>query len=444
MSLPSSCVPGIAWPGLPTAAGAAMLALQWQLEESQWWPAQRIVAYQLKQLRALIEHAAARVPFYGRAKGGVATLDENTFRDWPILRKSDIRANEAALRATAYPAAHGGVTQTQTTGSTGMPIRVYRTQVESFFAQALVLREHLLHGRDFSRKFGAMRAYVNETTQAGWGVANQVFATGAGCAIPFHADLDQQLDWLARERPAYLLGKPSNLRALVLRSRERGIVPAGLVELICFSETLPEDLRPLARDCWNVPVTDTYSCNEAAGLAMQCPGFEHYLVHAENVYLEVLRDDGEPCGPGETGRVVITPLHNFAMPLIRYELGDYAQVGEPCPTGRGLPVLARIAGRVRNMLRDPAGRTRFPSFPPTLWMDVAPIRQARLVQRTLSSIEVQYVMDGGLSAEQGRRLVGALQERLGYPFDITLSRVAEIERQPGGKFEEFLSLLPGA
>jgi phenylacetate-CoA ligase len=442
MSAASSCVPGIAWPGLPTAAGAAMLALQWQLEQSQWWPSEQVAAHQMRQLRALVRHATARVPLYRRMRRGLARLDEQTFRDWPILRKSDIRANEEDLRATAYPPAHGSLTQTQTTGSTGMPIRIWRTRMEAFFAQALVLREHLLHGRDFTRKFGAMRAYVNETTQPGWGVANQAFTTGAGCAIPFHAEIDEQLDWLLREQPAYLLSKPSNLRALVLRCRERGVAPAGLLEVICFSETLPDDLRALVREHWHVPLTDTYSCNEAAGLAMQCPGFEHYLVHAENVYLEVLRDDGSPCAPGETGRVVITPLHNFAMPLIRYEVGDYAQVGTPCPTGRGLPVLTRIAGRVRNMLRDPAGRTRFPSFPPALWMDIAPIRQARLVQRTLSEIDVELVMERELSAGESERLIRALQERLGYPFAIALKRVAGIQRQPGGKFEEFLSLLP--
>jgi phenylacetate-CoA ligase len=138
----------------------------------------------------------------------------------------------------------------------------------------------------------------------------------------------------------------------------------------------------------------------------------------------------------------LTPLHNFAMPLIRYELGDYAQVGDPCPTGRGLPTLARIAGRVRNMLRDPNGRRLFASIPAGLWLEVDPIRQARLVQRTLSQIEVQLVMGRDLTASEAERLTAALREHLGYPFEIILNRVNEIERQPGGKFEDVLSLLP--
>jgi hypothetical protein len=107
-----------------------------------------------------------------------------------------------------------------------------------------------------------------------------------------------------------------------------------------------------------------------------------------------------------------------------------------------LPTLARIAGRVRNMLRDPNGRRLFASIPAGLWLEVDPIRQARLVQRTLSQIEVQLVMGRDLTASEAERLTAALREHLGYPFEIILNRVNEIERQPGGKFEDVLSLLP--
>jgi phenylacetate-CoA ligase len=209
-----------------------------------------------------------------------------------------------------------------------------------------------------------------------------------------------------------------------------------------FAAMHPGGLRALAREAWGIGITDSYSCVEAGNLAVQCPGHDHYLVHAENVYLEVLRDDGSPCEPGETGRVVITPLHNFAMPLIRYELGDYAEAGGRCPSGRGLPTLNRIAGRVRNMLRDPTGRMASPNLAPSLLLETAPIVQYRIVQHSLSQLEFQYVMERELASAEAGRLVAGLQSGLGYPFDIRLSRVARIERQKGGKFEEFLSLLP--
>ena len=66
--------------------------------------------------------------------------------------------------------------------------------------------------------------------------------------------------------------------------------------------------------------------------------------------IEILDESGHAFGPEEAGRVVVSDLHNFAMPLIRYEIGDYAAPGEACPYGRGLPVLRRVLGRTRNRI----------------------------------------------------------------------------------------------
>jgi phenylacetate-CoA ligase len=446
-AIPFSAVPGVEWPAIANPAGASMLAMQWQLERSQWWPPEVLLEQQFRQLRALAAHAVANVPYYREALAkaglsGVEGLDPGTFRRWPILRKVDVRPNEASLRAAHVPREHGAVFENYTTGSTGTPLRVFHTQVVQFFAHALIVRDHLLHERDFSLKFGAVRRNVAQPgEQRGWGIVNAMFGTGPSCGISAHADVNQQLDWLLRERPAYLLSYPSVLREMILRAQERRVAPSGLVELIAFAEAMPEDLRELAGAHWGVRVVDGYSCAEMGPIASQCPLHEHYLVHAENVYVEVLREDGSLCGPGETGRVVLTALHNFAMPLIRYDIGDYAEVGGPCPSGRSLPVLGRIAGRVRNMVRDPGGGVRWPSFS-GIWRTIAPFEQARLVQHSLSEIEAQFVMDRDLTDDESRRLIAGLRERLGYPFEIRLSRVQQIERAAGGKFEEFLSLLP--
>jgi phenylacetate-CoA ligase len=98
----------------------------------------------------------------------------------------------------------------------------------------------------------------------------------------------------------------------------------------------------MVEEAWGVPVIFIYSRAEIGVMALQCPQNDHLHVQSENVRLEVLDDDNMPCQPGETGRVVVTPLHNYQTPLVRYEIGDYAEVGEACSCGRGLPVLIRI------------------------------------------------------------------------------------------------------
>jgi phenylacetate-CoA ligase len=447
VNTPLSCVPGIEWPALPTAAGAQMLAMLWQLERSQWWPGEVLLENQFRQLRELAGHAAANVPYYRDAlrRAGIsstAELNPENFRRWPVLRKSELRANEGALRALHYPKEHGPLGGTSTTGSTGIPVRVAYTELAYFFSQALFIRDHLLHERDFSQKLALINTAVQRGSLASWGSVDIAFPTGPVVTLSSSTDVSEQLDWLVAERPSYLVSQANNLRALLLRSRETGKRPAGIRQLVTISDMPPPDLKSLAAECWGASLAATYITEECGTIASQAPGYDHYLVHAETFYVEVLRDDGTPCADGETGRLVVTPLHNFAMPLLRYELGDWAEKGSHCPSGRGLPVLNRILGRTRNMAQDPTGRRFWPSFPAELFTSVAPIRQLQLVQRTASAIEVRYAMERELSASQIEHLTAALRKKLGYPYELSFSRVTKLDTA-SGKFEDFVSELAG-
>jgi len=134
-------------------------------------------------------------------------------------------------------------------------------------------------------------------------------------------------------------------------------------------------------------------------IAIQCPENDHYHVQAENLYVEVINEDGAPCRPGEIGRMVLSDLHNFTTPMIRYEIGDYAEVGEACAYGRGLPVLNRTAGRVRNMLTLPSGDKFWPSFPEGEMMPIALIRQFQVIQHDLERVEAKLVTARTLSGD---------------------------------------------
>ena len=185
----------------------------------------------------------------------------------------------------------------------------------------------------------------------------------------------------------------------------------------------------------DVPIVDAYSAQEVGYIALQCPEHEHYHVQAERLIVEVLRDDDTPCAVGETGRVVVTDLHNFATPILRYELGDYAEVGRACPCGRGLPVLNRILGRRRNMLVYPDGRTTWPLFA-VACREAARYRDLQVVQTRTDLLRVRVLPDGELDRDA---LIAALRTSLGYPFEVEIELVTEIERTPAGKLEEFVS-----
>jgi phenylacetate-CoA ligase len=163
-------------------------------------------------------------------------------------------------------------------------------------------------------------------------------------------------------------------------------------------------------------------------------------VQCENVLLEVLDDENKPCQPGETGRVVISSLHNFASPLIRYDVGDYAEVGSPCDCGRGLPVLNRIYGRARNMLIYPDGNTAWPYLGGAgYYKEIAPIHQFQVIQTATDTLEFHLVVEAPLDSQQKKTLISRLHKTLRYPFNIEFHYHGVIKRSAGGKYEDFIS-----
>ncbi|MCP5297083.1 MAG: phenylacetate--CoA ligase family protein [Zoogloeaceae bacterium] len=439
-----SVVSGIGWPAIGADAAAHLQALLFQMERSQWLPEESLRERQFGQLKLLLRHACSTVPHYAEMLRGIDTdgFDRDSFSALPLLTRKTLQSGFESLQSTAVPSGHGAVVQGQSSGSTGMPVRFLQTAVTQFFWNALTVREHLWQQRDFSGKLAAIRIKMKEGSWPDWGLpVAALFRTGPGATLNVRTDVERQLAWLVREDPDYLITHASNLHALAELSLKQGVRLPRLRQARTYSEALRPDLRETVRAAWGVQIADGYSCEEAGNIALQCPRHEHYHIQSENLLVEILDEAGRPCAPGETGRVVITTLHNFAMPLIRYELGDYAEVGEPCECGRGLPVLTRILGRRRNMVVLPDGRRHWPSMPSTMWHAVAPIEQFQVTQTGIGSLEVKYVMGRPLSQEEIAGLEQALAERFSHAFDIVWQRVDAIERGQGGKYEDFISLL---
>lgn len=449
MLLPRPAVEGQTWPPIPGPFAARLMAMQYQLERSQWLPAAELERLQLDQARMVLAHALATVPHY-RAKYGDTLLPDTLAPDWwrqlPLLERTEIQEHFEALKSSRVPPSHGKTVRYGSSGSTGRPIQVLGTEVTHFFWLCLTLRDHLWQRRDLQQKHGAIRSKVQRGAAPGWGEWSAGFRTGSSTLLNIQTDVDSQLDWLAAEAPAYLTTHPSNLRALLRRAGARGLAPPGVVEVRTFGEMLRPDLRPLVQETWGAKLTDMYSAEEVGYIALQCPEGDHYHIQGESLLVEILDDAGRPCRPGEVGRVVVTTLQNFAMPLIRYRILDHAEVGEPCPCGRGLPTIRRISGRSRNMLTLPDGRQHWPSFPVSDWLAVSPVRQFQLVQQDLYTIEIKLACPRPLSRDEEAAIEAMLAGKLQYPFRFLFHYQDDIPCGPNNKFEDFVSRLepPGA
>ncbi|HAF44094.1 MAG TPA: phenylacetate--CoA ligase family protein [Gallionellaceae bacterium] len=436
----------------PVAAN--LLSLLTQFEDSQWWSAQELQQKQLVQFALLAAHAYRHSPFF-RSRFDQAGLDPSrawtadSFTSIPLLTRAELMQQADHIYCRKVPQQHGAVHKVQTSGSTGQVVTVAKTEFNQLLWLALAMREHLWHERDFAATLAVIKALTPtlddpaEAARLGWGhPATLLLQTGPSYAQPLAMDVAQQAAWLARIDPKYLLTYPSNLGALLDRYEHGDAVPPSLCQVRTVGETLHPGLRERCRKLGRIEIVDMYSSQEVGLIALQCPVSGLYHIQSESLIVEILDDDGKPCRPGETGRVVITDLHNFATPLIRYEIRDYAEVGPVCPCGRGLPTLARIMGRRRNMVVFPDGKRHWPLIGAHSYREVADIRQYQAIQHSLEDIEIRLVIDEPLSKMQEARLTELARQALGHPFPLRFSYSKdELPKTGGGKFEEFISLV---
>jgi len=421
---PISAVPGNQWPVLPSAADSLVGAVLGQITHTQWWPPELLLTHQRRQLRELLAHARATVPFYAERFKGIdllgGELDIEAFHRIPILTRADLQRNARSLLSTKFPKSHGTVTKIQSSGSTGQPVSVTQSTISTLFHRAFNLRLHLWNERDSMGKAAAIVVLsdpVLARTVPRDGASSWASGFRSGPMVYFDVQnpVSEQLRWLIETDPEYLLTYPTVLRALLLLTRDFAIVPSKLRDVTVMGEVVDPDLARLCRRTWGVPVTAA-------------------------LYVEIVNQDGEQCAPGETGRVVVTDLHNFAMPLIRYDVGDYAEPGNGCSCGRGLPTLARIVGRRRNMFVLPSGERFWPSaFKAGDLLDIAPVRQVQLVQRSTTRVEVRLVVDQALEPQTEDRIRDHLGKTLGHPFEFDLVYPISIPRSAGGKYEDCMS-----
>lgn len=450
LPVPSS-IPSILWPVVPTPMTAQLLSQLNYFSISEKFSASQLWDMQLVQLLEVVNFARKTVPYYREKYAHLPIISNvNQLRDlWPalpFLTRHDLQCAKESIFSEQPIPSHEPSELMTSTGSTGMPITVKGNVATQFFWNALTVRDHLWRKHDFQKTYAVIRFTENPKAKPPFGAVFENWGAATYRVIPtgkcYHLSIctaEEEAKWLQHINPHYLNCNPSTLRELTQYFAEHGGVPSNLEMIHTNSEILEPDLRKLVQDVLKVPLMDTYSARELGYLALQCTEHEHYHVQSENVFIEIINEQGKPCEIDEPGHVVATGLHNFSSPLIRYFVGDYATRGEPCSCGRGLPVIKRILGRQRNVLKMPDGRRIWPSFSSNgiRLMDMFAGGQFQVIQKTLTEIHINLAHISPFSIEQEENLRSQLQMIFEYPFKFIFNYLEKIERGPGGKYEDF-------
>ena len=368
----------------------------------------------------------------------------------PLLSRRTWQEHFDQFCAEQLPEGTVAVDEDKTSGTSGVPVRVLKTSMFYVWWLAFYLRD-----LEWSNlRPGGTMAAIRATLKTGadldrflqgqrmecWNpILEPLLETGPLYGMDIRQDPRRQIEWLQEVNPDYLLSHTSNLELLasLLLDEPRRFPRLSAIQAI--SETLTDEAQTKIEAAFQAPVKNVYSCAEAGYLASPCPAGRGLHVHSENVILEILDDAGQPSAPGETGRVVLTVLHNFRTPFIRYEIGDLATLApEPCRCGRGLPLLTRVQGKVRPHFRLAGGRRKHSSDLVHAITTVGGHHQHQVLQKALDRVIVRIVPNSDWTTEHHQHLVQAVRVFFETPITVELELRERLELLPGGKLQSII------
>lgn len=416
------------------------------LRRSQFASPERLAATQHGLLERLARHAHEYVPHYRARLAGLFKDGEFRRDAWsevPVITRPEVQAQFGELQAQTEPAEAGAAVEGSTAGSSGSPLAFRQSHLALIASRCQWERMLEVHRVDTAAHLATIRIdrlapYPQGRETTGWNFAN---AESRHSCLHVGTPIAEQTEWLLRCAPKYLMTYPSNAAALALQIQSLG-AKLPLSGVLTFGEHTAEEQRELITREFGCRIFDSYGATEVGFIAFECPAGGGYHLASESVLAEITDEDGGPLPAGTLGRVVLTALYNYAMPFIRYAIGDYAVAAEgPCGCGRTLPRLAGIAGRSRNVFTFADGSQQSPWGWRSAFVPLIAATQMQIVQTTIDKIEIRYVpapggapVDPVLIEEAGRRRI--------HPSVVVLAiAVDEIPRLPSGKIEDCISLV---
>jgi len=417
-----------------------------ELEQSQWWPRERLEELQSQRLTRLIAHAYAHVPYYRRVmdERGILPQDVHTaadLRKLPVLTRELIRLNFENLLADNIPRSR--LWKASTGGSTGTPLVFCTTsedQRNRGFARGIrameyagiqlgerriLIRVARHHTASRAKLLHRLSRRVERVVEID---SRNITTTSLPSIIALLREPDMRC----------LTGYPSAVAFIAAWISESGLTPPEVDWVVTGGEQLFEHQRQKIRDVFHVEPYSKYSCQEVFEIAMECDAHTGLHVAMEDIVLEVADGRDAPLGPGCEGRVLLTNLHNYGMPLIRYENGDSGSlIAESCPCGRALPLLSYVVGRRFDMIHTPSGRHITGSNLGTNRLAWFPVLQFQFVQEDLDRLVVRIVPRDGTSAteldDMRTRIPLLFNEVVGDDMRVEVEFHDHIELTSGGK-----------
>jgi phenylacetate-CoA ligase len=416
-----------------------------EYESDQWLAPERIAELQWHKLKALLSYCGREVPYYRRVWSALDITPDDIrtpadFARLPVLTKADIRANFDDLIAPAHRA---HLLYKTTGGSTGEPLRFGYTRESHERRSAVMWRGYGWAGARMGRRslylWGGAVGNPSRVQLLKDELFHAAFGRRVLDSFPMsEANMSSYADAIDGYRPEIIVGYVGPLVRLAewLLATGRRVRPPEAI--LGAAEALLEYQRDVIERAFGAPAYNTYGCREFMLVASECEQRNGLHVNADHLWVEA----------GEAGRpadMLITDLHNYGMPFVRYANGDLATASSRrCACGRGLSLLERVDGRKLDAIRTRGGQRLPGEFFPHMLKDVAGIDRFQVVQRSLDSLDIWMIAGKGFDAASLDYLRAEVHKVLGDALALRFHFVDEIPTGANGKFRVTLCELPDA
>ena len=393
-----------------------------------------------RALDEILTHAVQHVPYYRRIAEARNLPAESklALEVFPLLTRSDLQTNFDEL--TSDDAASRRPRKDSTGGSTGQPVVFLHDHAHQAWVRAT--EEYLMRswfGVDRSRdtKLILWGSAVDLHKSKDWVLKKwMLVCSNTHLLNAFRMSPEILRNYAAeycRLRPKLLKGYAVSVYTFCRFTRDNGIkLSPPPLAVYTAADMLTAEMREVIEGELSCRVTDVYGSREVGLAAAQCHLGKYHVLNFI-CHLEILRPDGSPAAPGEEGRIVITTLRNYSMPLIRYEIGDFAVAGEQCTCGLTSPTFEAIRGRMFDYFTMPDGNLIEGGYFSKPMFNRPWVEEFQVLQTEIDVIELHLKLRRPPPEGEREDVMDQMQKIAGPKVKIIWKEVDEIPRTRHGK-----------
>lgn len=426
-----------------------------------------LYSLQWKNLKSLLKHAYSNVPFYRKMMNNLGCnpmdiLSLEDFAKLPCLTKDDIIEHKDDLIATNFDIT--GLVRDSTGGSTGKNINFYEDKNELGHRFAATIRSDSWAGLDIGKKYAQIWGSPLDIDKTSFirkimdrFLLQRLFISSFRLS---EEALQNAISRIKHFKPEVLIGYPTPLCRLSQYLAKNDLGNLGIRCIISSAETLYPNQRQEIENQFKCKVFDRYGCREFGPIAVECEAHQGLHILTDRFIVEFM-ETPMWAGSNETPLIprftkghenthkefsdgirefIITDLHKYGMPFIRYRIGDLGiPSNKSCPCGRKFPLLDRVEGRTFDLVIGTNGNVVAGTFWTLLFRRVENIRCFQVIQRKRDTLHINLNVTDKFDKSSLAWFEKEIKGKCGNDMHIQFDLVPMIEPGIGGKFRFIIS-----